>query len=442
MSLDRTVPHRTMTLPVRSLRVAVVSGPDAGTTRDAPHEKLTVGTADGNDLVLSDPTVSRFHVELTRGTDGVHVRDLGSTNRVVVGAVRLDQGVVAPGTVLQLGSTEIRVDDGASVTLDAVQTDNLAGVRGRSASMRRLMARLQKAAGNTTSVLLMGESGTGKERIAHAIHQLSPRANGPFVTVDCASLSPTLVSSELFGHERGAFTGAQQRHKGAFERADHGTLFLDEIGELPQELQPALLGALERRRIRRLGSETEVAFDTRVICATHRDLRAEVNSGRFRLDLFYRIAVVVLEIPALRERADDIPLLVEHFLREAGHAGPISALIPPASLQALTTHPWPGNVRELRNVIEAAVAMGEAPLLDATATPARPEAPHGDAATSPAGILGLPYKDARAQVLAEFERGYLRHIVDRAGGNVSRAARDAQIDRTHLIELLRKHGIR
>jgi DNA-binding NtrC family response regulator len=253
------------------------------------------------------------------------------------------------------------------------------------------------------------------------------------VTVDCGALSPTLVASELFGHERGAFTGADRQHVGAFERAEGGTLFLDEIGELPGALQATLLGVLERRRFRRLGGRADITVDVRIVSATHRDLRAEVNAGTFRLDLYYRLAVVVMRVPPLRERVDDIPLLVEHFLRESGHDGPVAELFSPAALRSLAEHHWPGNVRELRNLIEATLAMGEAPVLERTG-----QAVAG-AAADPTTV---PYKDARAAVLAEFERRYLSALLARAHGNVSLAAREARMDRSHLIDLLRRHQLK
>jgi DNA-binding NtrC family response regulator len=256
------------------------------------------------------------------------------------------------------------------------------------------------------------------------------------VTVDCGALTPTLVASELFGHEKGAFTGADRQHVGAFERAHGGTLFLDEIGELPQALQPTLLGVLERRRFRRLGGKQDISIDVRVISATHRDLREEVNAGTFRLDLFYRIAVIRLSVPPLRERKDDIPLLVGHFLREAGHDGPIADMISEPAMQQLVAHRWPGNVRELRNLIEATLAMGEPPAVDDLGRRSQP----GMDPIEP--LLDLHYKDARGVLLDQFEKRYLEHWLQKTEGNVSKAARDARIDRSHLNDLLRRHQLR
>jgi len=432
MPESRTLPLTSAGIPIQTLVAEVMEGPDAGRRCQADSDTLSVGTAQGNDLLLNDNTVSRYHLELSRRPEGILVVDAGSKNGTYHGAARIERAIVPVQTMLRLGMTALRLGDGQAVTLAVHEQEALAGLRGRTPAMRRLLHRVEKAAQSDAAVLLVGESGTGKEVIAHALHDLGPRAHKPFVTVDCGALSPTLVASELFGHERGAFTGADRQHVGAFERAQGGTLFLDEVGELPAALQATLLGVLERRRIRRLGGRTELAVDVRVLSATHRDLRAEVNAGTFRLDLYYRLAVVVMHVPPLRERADDIPLLVEHFLREGGHDGPVAELFSPAALRSLAEHHWPGNVRELRNLIEATLAMGEAPALEPAA------APVGAAED----VAALPYKDARAAVLHDFERRYLTALLERSQGNVSLAAREARMDRSHLIDLLRRHQLR
>jgi DNA-binding NtrC family response regulator len=434
---DGTVRHGGPGVAVRTLRVMVVEGRDLGLLRDGDGETLTVGTAPGNDLVLTDDTVSRYHLELAATPTGVRVLDCGSTNGTSVGGVTLGTGRVQPGAVLQLGRTRIRVDDGAPAEVALYPGEALAGLRGRSPVMRRLMATMQRAAASEVSVLVVGESGTGKEVVARGLHDLGPRARGPFVAVDCAALSPALVASELFGHERGAFTGADRQHVGAFERAHGGTLFLDELGELPPALQANLLGALERRRFRRLGGRDEISIDVRVVSATNRDLRAEVNAGTFRLDLYYRLAVVTLALPPLRAHAEDLELLVEHFLRQAGHVGPRSELISEATLRTLAQHHWPGNVRELRNVIEATLAMGEAPSLELDRAAA--DAAGVDPFTA---VLGLDYKAARLQILTQFEARYCAAVLARAGGNTSLAARQAQMNRSHLLELLQRHHLK
>jgi DNA-binding NtrC family response regulator len=244
------------------------------------------------------------------------------------------------------------------------------------------------------------------------------------------------VASELFGHEKGAFTGADRQHVGAFERANGGTLFLDEIGELPGALQSNLLGVLERRRLRRLGGRADIAIDIRVVSATNRDLRAEVNRSTFRLDLYYRLAVVVLALPPLRERGEDVSLLVEHFLRESGFVGPMEELFSAEAMRGLEAHYWQGNVRELRNLVEATIAMGEPPRLEAMTDPS------GVAPSDPIGALvAMPYGPARRTLLEQFEGRYLSALMGRTEGNVSKAAREARMDRSHLIDLLRRHGL-
>jgi DNA-binding NtrC family response regulator len=420
--------------PIRTLSVEISSGPDAGKLAEADSERMTIGTAEGNVLVLTDPTVSRFHLELARDEEGVVVTDVGSTNGTFAGNVRILRGIVPIGTTLTIGRTTLEVRDGQGTTVEMHQGDRLCDLLGATPAMRRLMAQIERVAVPNVPVLLVGESGTGKELAARALHERSPRAKGPWVVVDCGALAPGLVASELFGHERGAFTGAERTHIGAFERAHGGTVFLDEIGELRPELQPQLLGVLERRKLRRVGGRDDIAIDVRVVSATHRDLRAEVNAGTFRLDLYYRIGVVELRLPPLRERVEDIPLLVSHFLTECGHEGTMSSIVTPEMLAMLAAYRWPGNVRELRNWVEATVALGQPPDLsgrDATAGD-NPDSVH------PA----LAYKDARNLVLQRFERAYLERLVEAARGNVSEAARRAKMDRSYLIKLLQRHGLK
>jgi DNA-binding NtrC family response regulator len=428
-----TLPLKMAGLPVRALRAEVVAGPDAGRAHVAGGESLSIGSAEGNDLRLEDPTVSRYHVELRRRAEGILVIDHGSTNGTVAGAIRIERAVVAPGSEIVLGGSTIRIGEGEPVDVEIHREETLGRVRGHSMVMRALMARVERAARAATPVLLVGETGTGKELVAQALHDRGPRPDGPFVTVDCGSLPETLVASELFGHERGAFTGAERQRPGAFERANGGTLFLDEIGELAPALQPALLGVLERRRLRRVGGTHEIDVDVRIVSATNRDLRAAVNAGTFRLDLYHRVAVVVLQLPPLRERPEDLELLIDHFLAECGHERPAADVFGAESMTALRGYHWPGNVRELRNLVEATVAMGETPLL---AEPGPGEAP----ATDPIGaLLDRPYGEARAALLHAFEARYLGALVERCGGNVSLAARTARMNRSHLIDLLKRH---
>lgn len=428
---------------VQTLAAAVTAGPDAGARKEADLDTLTIGTAPGNDLQLSDTTVSRYHVELSRTDKGIAIVDLESTNGTFVNQVNVQRGTVPVGSTLVLGGTSVHLSDGPSSFAAIVADDGLGDLMGRTPAMKRLMGLVERASRNTVPVLIVGESGTGKELIARALHDAGPRAKGPLVTVDCGSMTPTLIASELFGHERGAFTGAERERVGAFERAHGGTLFLDEIGELPIELQPQLLGALERHRFCRVGGQREIEVDVRVVCATNRDLRIEVNRGRFRLDLFYRIAVVTLRPPPLRERAGDIPMLLAHFAKQAGYAGDVTTLIAPEVMARLEQYEWPGNVRELRNWLDASLAMGTVM-----------EVGGGVGCESLDGSLSIDdahprdpeelttYKSARGAVLARFELDYLPRLLAAADGNVARAARMAEIDRTYLFRLMQRHGLR
>jgi DNA-binding NtrC family response regulator len=423
-------------IPIREVRVRVQSSPLPPAQWEVAGETVTVGTAPNNALVLSDETVSRYHLEVSCSGDRVLVRDLGSTNGTTVGRVELREGAVsvAPGATIQIGSTVLGLDHGVTTSVETSPTETLGELRGRSPVMRRVMGLAHNVASRDVSVLITGESGTGKELLARAIHDESPRRDGAFVVVDCGAIPAHLVASELFGHERGAFTGADRRHAGAFERAHGGTLFLDEIGELPLEVQPALLGALERRSFRRVGGSDEVSADFRLVAATHRDLRAAVNSGAFRLDLYHRIAVVTLELPPLRDRPEDVPLLVEHFLRQEGHDGPVGEVFDAAAMQRLKQRRWEGNARELRNHVTATLSIGAEP-------PALPEAAATGSADVIDQVIGLTYKDARRVLTDAFEARYLRALLERSGGNVRQAARLARMDRSYLIELLRRHGL-
>lgn len=423
-------------LEVETLAVELVDGDEAGTRIEACSDVVTIGKAKDNDVVLTDRAVSRYHLELKVTKGGVEVTDLGSTNGTYLGSARIERAVVPVDAVLEVGRTKLKLSDGEGTTVPLSSGETTGLIVGDSEVMQRLMAQLEKVSSSEVPCLLMGESGTGKEVIARAIQMLSKRSDGPFVTVDCGAFSPNLVASELFGHEKGAFTGADRQHVGAFERAHGGVLFLDEIGELPLDLQPQLLGALERRRFRRLGGQREIDVDVQLVSATNRDLRVEVNEGTFRLDLYYRLAVVVLRLPSLRDRRDDVPLLVEHFLRDAGHDGPVTDVVPDEIMAGLKAHRWPGNVRELRNWVEATVAMGEAGELMS-------HEPRGMNATADDGeLLVMPYKEARFRVLEDFERRYLERLIERARHNVSAAAREARMDRSYLLKLLQRHGLR
>ena len=425
---------------IHKLRVRVDSGPDAGTTcapqGDDAGTKLSVGTSDDNALVLRDAAVSRYHLELQRTAQGVEVIDLGSRNGTWAGGIRLTRATVPAGTQLKVGDTTLTVEDAGSSVAQPPAADIPLSTElvGESDAIREVARLVHRVARVDSSVLIQGETGTGKEVVARAIHEASPRREHELVVVDCGSLPASLIASILFGHEKGAFTGADQRRVGAFERANGGTVLLDEIGELPLDVQPALLGVLERREFTRVGGSQSISVDVRVLAATHRDLRAEVNAGRFRADLYYRLAVAKILIPPLRERADDNEALVAHFVQRLTGMAELGPLAP--AMDQLRAHPWTGNVRELRNVVEAALVMGELDL----GTGQKSASPSALLDTAPAHVA--TYRDARAAALSRFEIEYLKTLIAKADGNASEAARMARMDRPYLLTLRRKHGLR
>jgi transcriptional regulator with GAF, ATPase, and Fis domain len=286
-------------------------------------------------------------------------------------------------------------------------------------------------------VLIEGETGTGKDMVARTIHALSRRKDKPFIVVDCGAVAGSLIESELFGHEKGAFTGAAATRQGAFELASGGTIFLDELGELSLDLQPKLLRVLEQREIRRVGGSKTIKVDIRVIAATKQDLQSEVQKGKFREDLYFRLSVVPIRTPALRERKEDLPLLVQSFCKKMAGEGP-PVVFDDSAMQSFMTHDWPGNVRELRNVLERGVYLGGGP--SAGRWVSMPTASAESPAMEPFDPA-LSYRDSKEKWEREFEKRYLQWLMQRAQGNISRAARDADMDRKYLHKLLKKHAI-
>ncbi len=403
----------------------------------AVGETMRVGKAEDNDLVLQNATVSRHHLELVRTERGLVARDLQSRNGTWIGGTRVGEALLEPGTLLQVGDVHllVRLDIAGAIVPPSASTQ-FGLALGRSIGMRRLFGLFERVAPSDASVLLLGETGVGKDVLARSIHMASPRAVRPFEVVDCGAIAEGVVESELFGHEKGAFTGAIQNHEGAFERAQGGTLFLDEIGELPLVLQPKLLRVLETRQIRRVGGKQMVDVDVRIIAATTRDLAEEVRAGRFRQDLYFRLAVVTARVPALRERIEDISLLTEQIL--GGFADGLA--LHPTALAQLRSHAWPGNVRELRNVLErtAVLARGSGvKVLESFDFAAQPTS----GGPQHEFVDGESYREARARAEAAFERQFVAWILDKHGGNVAAAARTAKMDRKYLGELVRKHRV-
>ncbi len=412
-------------LLVRTIRIEVTGGPDRGKSLDVAEE-ITVGKDAAATLVIDDPMVSRMHFAIRPCSDGWILRDLGSTNGTEVNGVRVIEARVAPGQQIAIGESTLTLAmSGKLATLPLSEDASWGRALGASAAMRRLFAVLPKIATSDAAVLLEGETGTGKTLLAKAIHAQSGRT-GRFVVVDCGAIVPTLIESELFGHEKGAFTGAHAQRIGAFEQASGGTVFLDELGELPLDLQPRLLRVLEDRAIVRVGGTATIPLDVRVIAATNRELRTEVNRRTFRSDLYYRLNTIRLRVPSLHERRDDIPLLVAHFWRafaSDAHPSPPAAL-----LDELAQRDWPGNVRELRSAVERAVLLGDPGPSESTV----PDEPS-------AIVDGQPFRRVKEQAVARWEREYIRALVDRHGGILSKAARAAHMDRNHLRDLLRRY---
>ncbi|MBP8807871.1 MAG: sigma 54-dependent Fis family transcriptional regulator [Kofleriaceae bacterium] len=428
------LPPAAAALSVPRFQLVVEAGPDLDRAVHSRGAALVIGSDDRAELVLTDPAVSRFHCELRVDGGVVRIRDLGSRNGTVVDGVTVVEAVLHAGAVVTVGRTRIRfAPDGEHLAVPLSPHPGFGRMAGASPAMRAVYALLERAAPTEATILLTGETGTGKEAAAESIHAASPRADGPLVVVDCGAIPPTLLEAELFGHDKGAFTGAVSARAGAFEAARGGTIFLDEIGELSLDLQPKLLRALERREVKRVGADHYHPVDVRVLAATHRDLRAEVNGKRFRADLYYRLAVVEVTLPPLRERADDLPALVARLVADLPPSTR-AELTAPGFVAELARHRWPGNVRELRNYLERCAALGAA-LAPPPAAPAPTEA-------GPAVDASGPLREARERATASFERAYLTDLLRRHGDNLTAAARAAAIDRAHLYRLLWKHGLR
>jgi two-component system, NtrC family, response regulator GlrR len=435
---------------------------DSAGTHDAIIDgRVIVGSSPDSGIVIHDPTVSRLHAELDARENGLWVRDLGSRNGTFVDGLQVTGARVPDRGKVRFGSTDIEVDynPGQVRHVDLWPEPAFGKLVGRSVRIRELFATLARIAPMDASVLIYGETGTGKELVARAIHDASPRASKPFVVVDCAALPENLLDAELFGHAKGAFTGAVGSRAGAIESADGGTVFLDEIGELPIAMQPKLLRVLESHTVRRVGETAYRKVDFRFLSATHRDLLTMVNAGEFREDLYFRLSVLPVQVPPLRDRHEDIELLVSHFLRSAGGAGNVTAEL----LRELTSRPWRGNVRELRNFVERARALGATEALAmmprsggapgaseprlasappiSSRNPAPALAPAAPVSVGDARMFEQTYKDFRETWIDSGEKEYVRRLLVRHDRNVAAAAREAEVDRTYIYRLIRKHEL-
>ncbi|MBA3819974.1 MAG: sigma 54-dependent Fis family transcriptional regulator [Deltaproteobacteria bacterium] len=429
------------TVNLRRCKLVVIKGAQRGTEFVIAGDLFRVGKAPENDLHLDDETVSRVHFEITRDAKGYLVRDLKSTNGTFLDGAEVKEAYLRAGSVIRAGSCELKFTPFEErIEILPSDKEQLGEMVGTSPAMREIFGLVEKIAPTDATVLIEGETGTGKDMIARTLHQLSPRGGAPFIVVDCGAVAGTLIESELFGHDKGAFTGAVTSRQGAFELANGGTVFLDELGELSLDLQPKLLRVLEQRELRRVGGTKTIKVDLRVIAATRKDLRSEVEKGKFREDLYFRLNVVPIVAPPLRDRREDIPLLIDHLLIKLAPGTAVE--LSDGTRAALMAHDWPGNVRELRNVIERALALGADPGM--LVAPLGAPDPAARGAQLRDGIEFEPelsFRDTKEKWNELFERRYLSWLLKRADGNISKAARDADMDRKYLHKLLRKYGI-
>jgi DNA-binding NtrC family response regulator len=404
-------------------------------------EPLTIGRSEACNLHVEDAEVSQVHAELRAQHDGVLLRDLGSRNGTFVGTTRIRDAILTGTTQVRIGTALLTVEVSGDKEPQWVEGEESFGqLVGGSAPMRRIFSILQKVAPSDLSVLILGDTGCGKELVARSLHQASPRAKMPFVAVDCASIPATLAESILFGHEKGAFTGANERREGSLLEANGGSLFLDELGELPLELQPKLLRALAERQVRRVGSRTVEPINIRVLAATRRDVVREMNAGRFRSDLFFRLAQVRVELPPLRERRSDLELLVRDTCLRIGTPSKGDFVWSWVN-ERMANYDWPGNVRELVNVVQVAASLSDSPeAIDDILLFAK----DASVATTPAWESGASeeaFASAKKDAVARFERAYFTQLAQATEGNVSEMARRSGMERHHVRAFMRKYGI-
>jgi len=441
---------------VRVVVVNTVSKGQAIVLRGA--EDIVVGASDEADLHVEAPTVSRRHARITCVAGGAKIEDLDSTNGTFYERSQVKEVTVPFGSTVMLGKALLKIlPQEKEVEASPSTVASFGDLVGEDVRMRQVFSLLGDIAPTDATVVVEGETGTGKELVASALHDRSPRAKHPFVVFDCSAVPRELIESALFGHTKGAFTGATQTRQGAFRQAHGGTIFLDEIGELPLDLQPKLLRVLESRTVQAVGGDKYERVDVRVIAATNRNLKDEVRNGKFREDLYYRLAVVRISLPPLRERADDIPVLANFFLQKAsGNTGEPFA---DDDWDEVKAYPFPGNVRELRNLVERAVSFhrgGGSIALAKWLTEDGDDPPRtahlsgvGEEAAALAHVFedalnleeGRSFKDAKAMLIEAFEKQYLKSLLDETSGNISRAASMAKMDRKHLRELLKKNGL-
>ncbi len=433
----------TDSIRIQKTKLLAISGPLQGREFIVNSEQFSIGSGEHNDLSIDDSTISKRHCEISIDENGYRISDLDSTNGTIVQGVRVASAYLNPGTEFKLGKTRLIFCPLQEERTFALSRNNCFGkMLGHSVAMRRVFHIAETYSPTDATIMITGETGTGKEVLAEEIHRHSNRKDKPFIVIDCAALARELIESELFGHTKGAFTGANSERVGAFEHADGGTVFLDEIGDLIPELQPKLLRVLEKREVRRVGSNRVKEINVRIICATNRKLDTEVNEGRFREDLYFRLSVVHVELPPLRRRRDDIPLLTRRFVTDLHGAEALDTIGDfEYAMTALKRHEWPGNVRELRNLIEAAFYTQHRPvdltsLLSLGRLKRINDKPDGNFSAD------RPFKDAKSELITEFECTYIRDLLSRNDDNVSRSAREAGIERAYLQRLIKKYNLK
>ncbi len=411
---------------------------------------IFIGAHPDSDFCLAEPSISRQHAKIELDETGCRLVDLGSKNGTFIGDIRVNDIYLTNHTTFRCGAVEITFDLQSETFEVAIsKSEHFGRLLGHSVAMREIFGLLERVAPTPATVLIEGESGSGKELVASAIHEHSDRRHKPFVIFDCSAVSKDLIESELFGHVKGAFTGAVSDRKGAFLQANGGTIFLDEIGELSLDLQPKLLRVLENRMVRPVGGETTYPVDVRVVAATNRSLAHEVENGNFREDLYYRLAVIKIDMPPLRKRPEDLPLLVEHFLADASAKfGRPAPNISFSTMQKLRQYQWPGNVRELKNFIERASLLSTNDRVETRFLSTNQDRAPNENKTAPPDsyveqIINqqMPFKEAKQLVIDKFETAYWTKLLDVTHGNISKAARLADIHRKTAEYIIRKLNI-
>jgi len=405
---------------------------------------ITIGGSDKSDLYLQDETVSRNHAEIVKTKEGYLLKDLESTNGTFVGGLKVKEAFLAPGAIIRVGKTRIKfVPQDEQLEIYPSKKSRFGDIIGKSLEVRKMFGILEKVAPTNVSVIVTGETGTGKELVARALHENSKRAKAPFIIFDCGAVAENLIESELFGHEKGSFTGATATRQGAFELADNGTIFLDEIGELSLDLQPKLLRALETGEVKRVGADRPKRVNVRIIAATNRNLKEEVKKGRFREDLFFRLSVVEVFLPSLRKRQEDIPLIINHFFELAKKENPDKHIdgFTDEALKLMYDYQWPGNIRELRNCVERAYSFCDGSQIDVRNMPDYIQERSAVTQSHPAMDPDLPFKEAKEKWIESFEKDYLVDCLRKNNGNISKTAKQAGIDRKSVQRLLKKYGL-